>query len=170
MKLGQDAHFFVKALPLAATHWWENCVKLVALSGRQGIVLLLHFHKKEGRRHIIRSLSGISPGVLFLLGGKKSEKRAKEGEEKNSASERREVWVGGYIRCWALWLQDSRRDGLARCQVRQLEQEAYFHWTHSWVLPKLHQNPAVSAEHTSSGESANFNSSIFPISHTPGCS
>ena len=159
----------LKHFPLLQ-HAGEKTVKLVALSERRGIVLLLHFHKKEGRRHIIRSLSGISPRVLFLLGEKTSEKRAKKGEEKDSASESKEVWIGSYIRCWALWLQDSRRDGLARTQVRQLEQKAHFHWTHSWILPKLRQNSAVSAEHNGFGESANFNSSIFPISHTPGCS
>lgn len=42
--------------------------------------MLLHFHKKEGRIHIIRSFSGISPRVLFLLGEKKSEKKGRTKE------------------------------------------------------------------------------------------
>lgn len=167
MKLGQDAHFFIKALPLAHAHTHEKTVKLVALSGRWGIVLLLHFHKKEGRRHIIRSFSGISPRVLFLRGKKKSEKK---GKEKKRILLQKGMWVGGYSRCWSLWLQASKRDGLARSQVRQLEQKPHFHWTLSWVLPKLRQNPPVSAEHRDFGESTNFNSSVFPVSCTPGCS
>lgn len=36
--------------------------------------MFLHFHKKEGRRHIINSISGISSSVLFLLGEKIKEK------------------------------------------------------------------------------------------------
>jgi len=42
----------------------------------------LRFHKKEGRRHIIRSLSGTSPRVLFLLEGKKIRKKGQKEEKK----------------------------------------------------------------------------------------
>lgn len=96
--------------------------------------MFLHFHKKEVRRHIISNSFGISPSVLFLLGGgerekKNSEKRAKEGKENYSASERKKMWLEGYTRCWGLCLPYNRRDCLAVSQVRHFEQKAYFNLT-----------------------------------------